>query len=78
MISLYTNYPKFLVKEVKDQNVLLYDAQYNEYIEQNHKEAMQCFLNSHNMELCKNIMVRIENDMKFSKIFMIFITHEQP
>ena len=44
MISLFTNYPKFSVKEVKKQN-LTYDFMYNAYNKQNYKEVIKCFLN---------------------------------
>ena len=78
MISLFTNYQKFSVKEVKKQNDQLYNRQYNEYNKQNSKEAIECFLDLLNAELCKDVMARIGDDIKFSKIFMIFIKHEQP
>ena len=39
---------------------------------------MECFLNSLNSKLCKEVTARIKDDMKLSEIFMIFIEHKQP
>ena len=75
MISLFTDYPKFWVEEVKKQNQNLYNGRYDK---QNNKEGIKCLLSSPNKELCKNKMARIEDNMKFSKFFMVFIKHEQP
>ena len=60
MILLFTNYLKFAVKEVRVQNLSLYNFQYNEYDEQNNKEAIECFLNSLNAVWRKMESTRME------------------
>ena len=77
MISLFSEYPKLTAEEVKIQNII-YSTSYDEYDKQNDKEAIECFLNSINEELCKDILARTEDKMLFSEIFMIFIEHERP
>ena len=75
MMSLFTNYLKFLVEDIKKQNLVI-GAQYDKYDKQNDMEATKCFLNSLNSELCKDIMAQTDEDMLFSQVFMIFIKHE--
>ena len=55
MISLFTNYPKFLVEDIRKQNLVI-EAQYDKYDKQNDIEDTESFLNSLNSELCKDIM----------------------
>ena len=77
MISVLTNYQKFSVTEIKDQNILI-GPRCDKYIEQNDKDAIISFLNSLNDELHQDIWARIEPDMLFTKVFLIFIQHERP
>ena len=55
----------------------VYNRVYDKYNIQNDTKAIECFLNSLNSKLCKDIMVRIEDNMRFSEVFMIFIKHER-
>ena len=77
MMSLFTNYPKFLVKDIKKQNIT-FGSLYDKYNKQNDIEATKCLLNSLNSKLCKDIMAQTDKDMLFSQVFMIFIEHEWP
>ena len=78
MIAVVADYPKLTVEEVKKQNNNMYNHVHDKYNKEYDKEAIKCFLNSLNKELCKDNLLRTEDSMKFSKVFMIFIEHEQP
>ena len=56
MMSLFTNYPKFSLEGIKDQNDNIFSGMYDEYDKQNDIEATECLLNSLDSELCKDIM----------------------
>ena len=78
MLILFKHYPKFTKDVIKKQNEDDYNPAYDDYNKQNNKDATECFMNSINEELRKELLVRIEDDMKFSEIFMIFIKNEHP
>ena len=77
MLSVFTNYPKFSMEEIKLQNEI-YVAECDEFDKQNDKEAIICFLNCLDDQLHQDIWTRIESDMLFTEVFMIFIQHERP
>ena len=78
MILQFADYPKLTVEDAKKQNANFYNNSYNKYNKQNDKEVIKCFLNSLNKELCKHILTRSEDNMKFSKVvFMTFIKHKK-
>ena len=77
MMSLFTNYPKFSVKDIKKQNAV-FGSLYDKYNKQNDIEATECLPNSLNSELCKDVMSQTNEEMLFSHVFMIFIKHERP
>ena len=70
MLLLFSKYSKFSVEEIHEQNKV-YDALYDDY-----DNVIECFINSLNKELCKDILAQTDNDTKFSEVFMIFIEHE--
>ena len=55
MMSLFTNYPKFSVDDIKKQNLVI-KPHYDKYNKQNDIKATECFLNLLSSELCKDIM----------------------
>ena len=78
MMILFKHYPKFSLEAVQDQNKTTFNACYDDYDKQNDKDAVECFMNSINEELQKDLLAKIEEEMKFVKIFMIFIENERP
>ena len=65
------------MEQIRSQNSL-YETNYDEYDQQNDKEAITCLLNSLDDELHQDIWTRIESGMLFAEVFMIFIQHERP
>ena len=63
---------------IKKQNEELFNDAYDDCNKQNSKGAVECFMNSINEELQKDVLAKIEDEMKVKEIFMVFIDNEQP
>ena len=76
-MSVISNHPKMSMKHARDQNLCHWPL-CNECDVQNNAEAVTCFLNSLDKELHEDVWTRIEPDVLFAEVFMIFIQHERP
>ena len=78
MLNLFNDYPKFNKETVGQQNTSTFNALYDEYDKQNDNDAIESFLDSLSEPLRKKILGKVDKEMKFSEIFMIFIDNEHP
>ena len=78
MLNLFKHYPKFTAEVVKTQNENWYDTLYDDFDNQNDKDAIECFVNSISKELRKELLIKSEENMKFSELFMIFVENKRP
>ena len=77
MVNAVENYALFNRDNIRKQNIELY-KKYDRYDKQNDKEATDCLLNSLEETLRKQIRVKMEEEMLFTEVFMLFIETVRP
>ena len=60
ILNLFKHYPKFTTEVVKTQNEIWYDTLYDDFDNQNDKDAIECFMNSISEELRKELLIKSE------------------
>ena len=78
MLNPFNDCPEFNEKTVHQQNVNLFNALHNECDKQDGNHAIKSFMDLLSESLRKKILGKVNKEMKFSEIFMIFIDNERP